>query len=1191
MSSRHVKGERRWAFTNDLCRRRFKDVRSATGIPALASRTSSVVGGVVLIAGLVVALSGHAVAAAGDSSGTVVTMFSQPGDNGVALEFDSSNSTIVTSSLSTSAIVLGIADKASGNQWSFEARPRLGGTFATGYYADAVRDAGYVGRPVLDVSWGSRGCNTVAGSFEIRDLLSSASVITRLDLLYEHHCDGEPAASWGEVRVNEPLTSGLVVSSQSITWPAAGAGASATAVPVYVRNLGDAGIVLGSAGIAGDQPEFSIRSDDCSGQTLPPGGACALDVAFAPSTTRGPRTGRLKLPLGGAVDSVQLDGLVSVGTTSLVMHSQPGDYVGQGLDYDFTTSNATSTFGGGPYGINAWVTSGAEWWGVDMTPAAGHVLAPGYTGSGIVVFGDGHSCNAITGSFTVTQAVFSSVDNSLQHFAASFTQYCTGSNAALTGTLTYNYARVVTPPAGVSGLTATWSGSNISVNWVNPTSTDYRYTVVRVEGGSPVGEAPGAGAAVYEGSGTTATVTGVLAGTVYTVTAFAVDQYGNVSDPVNLPAPPYPTAATTGTVITMFSDPGDWVGRGFAWEFDPSNSMVACCSLSTSGITLDVSGSAWPSDWSLDFAPAPGATLRAGYYGDAHRLPPYLTGSPGLDVSGYGHGCNNVTGSFEIRDLLTSGTVITRLDLLYEQHCEDAPAALWGEVRVNEPLTSRLVVSSQSITWPAVGVGGNGIAVPVYVRNLTGDDVVVGSTAVVDDSPEFPIRSDGCSGQILPPGRACAVYVAFDPSTTYGPRTGRLRVPLGTSVDSVQLDGVLSDGTTPVTNAGVSGLTATASSPDRVSVSWVNPTSPDYRYSVIRIEQGTPTAEYPTAGTAVYHGTGTSTEVTGLIAGDTYTITAFAIDQHGNVSDPSNVVVVAGGRLAGLAFTPGVTTAPSLRLAWSSASVPPAATGIRICLQPATAATATPTSCVSGTVQDLAATAPYATFSGLASGKAYRATTWPDYDSATVFGAAASRTIAGSSFDNPASTKITYGSSLTLSTKLNVAGTTTALASAPVTLWARTAGTTTWTEIAARTTSSTGIASVTVKPTANTAYQWRYAGSGTHMSAVGPETINVAFLVAEHATRLSLPAGATTYLYGTVAPLPRYAYVYLQRSGVTTSSRAEIVYQKLPNGVTTWGYKLAWRPASKGTYYLRIYKPASATHAAGYGATLKVVVG
>lgn len=910
MRGRAVRQQSRLALTNDLCHRRLKGMRSAAGICALISRTSSVVGGVILVAGLVAAWPGQAVAATGGSSGTVITMFSQPGDyidNGVPLEFDSSNSTIVSgSSLSASAILLVIADKASGSQWRLEARPRPGGTFKVGYYGNAVRDVGYAGRPVLGISWDHRDCNIVAGSFEIRDLLRSGKAITRLDLLYEQHCDGQPAASWGEVRVNEPLTSGLVVSSQSIDWPAAGVGARRTAVPVYVRNLGDADTVLGSARIVGDKPEFSIRSDGCSGQTLPPGGACALDVAFAPATTRGPRTARLQLRLGGAVDSVQLDGLVSVGTTRLVMHSQSGDYVGQGRDYDFTasnadftTSNTASTFGVGPYGIKASVTSGSEWWGVDMTPAAGQILAPGYTGSGIDVFGDGRSCAAITGSFTVTQAVFSPVDNSLQHFAASFTQSCVGSGAALTGTLTYNNAPVVRPPAGVSGLTATWSGSTISLNWANPTSAGYRYTVVRIEAGIPVGEAPGAGRAVYEGSGTTATVAGLVAGKTYTVTAFTVDRYGNVSDPANVPAPPYVTGPATGTVVTMFSDPGDWVGRGIAWEFDPSNSRVEGGGLSTSGISLQISGSAWPSVWSLEFAPAPGAALRTGYYGDAQGLPTSVTGHPGLDISGYGHGCGNITGSFEIRDLLTSGTVITRLDLLYEQHCEGAPAALWGEVRVNEPATSRHMVSSQSITWPTVAVAGDGPAVPVYVRNLTGTDAVVGSTAVVGDSPEFPVRSDGCRGRVLPPGGACAIYVAFAPSGTYGPRTGWLEVPLGTTVDSVQLDGVLSEGTTPVTAAAVSGLTATTSGPGRVSVNWVNPTSPGYRYTVIRVEQGTPVAESPTAGTAVYHGTGTSTKVTGLIAGETYTVTAFAIDKHGNVSDPSNVVVVARRPLAG----------------------------------------------------------------------------------------------------------------------------------------------------------------------------------------------------------------------------------------------------------------------------------------------------
>jgi hypothetical protein len=282
------------------------------GTCALISRTSSVVGGVILIAGLVAAWPGQAVAATGGSSGTVITMFSQPGDyidNGVPLEFDSSNSTIVSgSSLSASAILLVVADKASGSQWRLEARPHPGGTFKVGYYGNAVRDVGYAGRPVLDISWDSRGCNTVAGAFEIRDLLRSGRAITRLDLLYEQHCDGQPAASWGEVRVNEPRTSGLVVSSQSITWPTVAVAGNGPAVPVYVRNLTGTDAVVGSTAVVGDSPEFPIRSDGCSGRVLPPGGACAIYVAFAPSGTYGPRTGWLQVPLGTTVDSCNSTG-------------------------------------------------------------------------------------------------------------------------------------------------------------------------------------------------------------------------------------------------------------------------------------------------------------------------------------------------------------------------------------------------------------------------------------------------------------------------------------------------------------------------------------------------------------------------------------------------------------------------------------------------------------------------------------------------------------------------------------------------------------------------------------------------------------------------------------------------------------------------------------------------------------------
>ena len=64
-------------------------------------------------------------------------------------------------------------------------------------------------------------------------------------------------------------------------------------------------------------------------------------------------------------------------------------------------------------------------------------------------------------------------------------------------------------------------------------SSRYRFTLVRIEpSGTLAGLSPAAGGAVFAGTGTTAAVTGLKAGRTYTVGAYPVDQYGNVSAPV-----------------------------------------------------------------------------------------------------------------------------------------------------------------------------------------------------------------------------------------------------------------------------------------------------------------------------------------------------------------------------------------------------------------------------------------------------------------------------------------------------------------------------------------------------------------------------------------------------------------------------------------------------------------------------------
>lgn len=223
------------------------------------------------------------------------------------------------------------------------------------------------------------------------------------------------------------------------------------------------------------------------------------------------------------------------------MTSQAGDYIGGGASYNFTAANSTISFGGGSSGVAMGVSApGGEWWTVDLYPASGHILARGsYTnatrypfngsGNGLSVYGDGRGCNTLTGSFKVTQAVYSAVDNSLRHFSASFIQHCEGATPALTGVVKFDAESTVNPPPDVTNLSSTTSGGTVEITWSNPTVTQWAYTVLRVQPASALAPQAFTGTAVFGGTGTSASVNGLSHGGAYEVTAFTVDKSGNVS--------------------------------------------------------------------------------------------------------------------------------------------------------------------------------------------------------------------------------------------------------------------------------------------------------------------------------------------------------------------------------------------------------------------------------------------------------------------------------------------------------------------------------------------------------------------------------------------------------------------------------------------------------------------------------------
>jgi hypothetical protein len=161
------------------------------------------------------------------------------------------------------------------------------------------------------------------------------------------------------------------------------------------------------------------------------------------------------------------------------MHSETGDWVGQGQDYDYRSPDVILSAQAADRtadGLADYVTiavrtpSYSHWWYLTFgTNQLGANLAPGsYPDAqrapfaaaghpGLDVFGDGRGSNTLTGSFTIQEVVFdySGGGRRLVRFVASFEQHSEGFVPALRGTIQYFDNTDTTPPstaASLSGL-------------------------------------------------------------------------------------------------------------------------------------------------------------------------------------------------------------------------------------------------------------------------------------------------------------------------------------------------------------------------------------------------------------------------------------------------------------------------------------------------------------------------------------------------------------------------------------------------------------------------------------------------------------------------------------------------------------------------------------------------------------------
>uniref|UniRef100_A0AAU3HNR7 Fibronectin type III domain-containing protein n=1 Tax=Streptomyces sp. NBC_01393 TaxID=2903851 RepID=A0AAU3HNR7_9ACTN len=101
----------------------------------------------------------------------------------------------------------------------------------------------------------------------------------------------------------------------------------------------------------------------------------------------------------------------------------------------------------------------------------------------------------------------------------------------------------ITAPAAPTNVTANGSSNQATVSWKNPVDSDLTGVVVMERPGTTAPKSPTDGTAVYRGSGNSAHVTSLKAGSDYSFSVFAYDEVNNYSKPV--------VAHLSGTALTI----------------------------------------------------------------------------------------------------------------------------------------------------------------------------------------------------------------------------------------------------------------------------------------------------------------------------------------------------------------------------------------------------------------------------------------------------------------------------------------------------------------------------------------------------------------------------------------------------------------------------------------------------------------
>jgi hypothetical protein len=163
------------------------------------------------------------------------------------------------------------------------------------------------------------------------------------------------------------------------------------------------------------------------------------------------------------------------------LQSDAADYVGQGLDYEYTQADARIDVTAIGARLVVTIAGDESWTGVFQEPEGLETLTPG-TWEGVTRFpfhdptvggldwsGEGRGCNTLTGSFAVERATYT--NGTLTAIDLRFEQRCEGGTPVLSGEIHWDASDTTAPPGPVlpapDGLWAPVPGSTpASGSWV-----------------------------------------------------------------------------------------------------------------------------------------------------------------------------------------------------------------------------------------------------------------------------------------------------------------------------------------------------------------------------------------------------------------------------------------------------------------------------------------------------------------------------------------------------------------------------------------------------------------------------------------------------------------------------------------------------------------------------------------------------